>query len=245
MSLAIVAGSGLAALADMLTIEETIPFEEIPGVGAATVHGHAGRVLRGTINGHAAQLLVGRRHFYEGEPRAIARLIDFVAEAGANALLVTSAAGGLRRELGTGELVIIHDIIDYQNRRALVSHEPAARSRGIWVDARLTRLFEEAATRASVHWQRGVSACASGPLYETVADVGLQQFMGAHVATMSGAPEVTRANEIGLPAAAVAVVTNPCTGIDASVPDHLKVLAASAEAARGLQQVISQFIEKL
>jgi 5'-methylthioadenosine phosphorylase len=146
-------------------------------------------------------------------------------------------------------LVVIHDIVDYQNRRVTMQiNEYRARlsaPRGMTIDARLTRLFEEAATEACVRWERGVSACASGPLYETVADVGLQQFMGAHVATMSGAPEVTRANEIGLPAAAVAVVTNPCTGIDASVPDHLKVLAASAEAARGLQRVISQFIEKL
>jgi purine nucleoside phosphorylase len=205
------------------------------------VHGHAGKVLRGTINGRACQLLVGRRHFYEGEPRAIARLIDFVAEAGATALLVTSAAGGLRRELCAGDLVVIHDFIDLQNRRAGRTAAP----RGITVDPVLTQAFEHAATAACLPWQRGVSACTSGPLYETVADVGMQQFLGAHVATMSGAPEVTRANEIGLPAAAVAVVTNPCTGIDASVPDHLKVLAASAEAARGLQRVISQFIEKL
>lgn len=249
MSLAIVAGSGLAALADILAIEETVPFEEIEGVGAATVHGHAGKVLRGTINGHACQLLVGRRHFYEGEPRAIERLIDHVHQQGATALLVTSAAGGLRRELSAGDLVVIHDFVDYQNRETRARRNEhrvhPATARGINLDARLTRLFEEAATGACVRWERGTSACASGPLYETVADVGLQQFMGAHVATMSGAPEVTRANEIGLPAAAVAVVTNPCTGIDASVPDHLKVLAASAEAARGLQRVISQFIEKL
>jgi inosine/guanosine/xanthosine phosphorylase family protein len=249
VSLAIVAGSGLAALADVLAIEETIPFENIDGVGAATVHGHAGNVLRGTINGRACQLLVGRRHFYEGDAKPIERLIDFVAGKGATALLVTSAAGGLQRGGCAGDLVVIHDIIDYQNRRNTTqTNEYRARltpSRGMTIDARLTRLFEEAATGAGVPWQRGVSACASGPLYETVADVGLQQFMGAHVATMSGAPEVTRANEIGLPAAAVAVVTNPCTGIDASVPDHLKVLAASAEAARGLQRVISQFIEKL
>jgi purine-nucleoside phosphorylase len=242
VSLAIVAGSGLSALADIIAVEETVPFEKIEGVGAATVHGHAGKVLRGTVNGRACQLLVGRRHFYEGEPGAIARLIDFVAEAGATSLLVTSAAGGLKRELRAGDLVVIHDFLDYQNRRPTAT---GTLPRRITIDGRLTRLFEEAATAAVCRWERGVSACASGPLYETVADVGLQQFMGAHVATMSGAPEVTRANEIGLPAAAVAVVTNPCTGIDASVPDHLKVLAASAEAARGLQRVISQFIEKL
>jgi purine-nucleoside phosphorylase len=241
VSLAIVAGSGLAALADILQVQETIPFEKIPGVGAATVDGHAGKVLRGTINGRACQLLVGRRHFYEGEPGAVELLIDFVHAAGATSLLVTSAAGGLRRELCAGELVVIHDFIDLQNRRA--GRTRAARR--ITIDPVLTQAFEHAATAACLPWHRGLSACTSGPLYETLADVELQQFMGAHVATMSGAPEVTRANEIGLPAVAVAVVTNPCTGIEGSIPDHLQVLAASAEAARGLQRVISQFIEKL
>jgi purine-nucleoside phosphorylase len=141
VTLAVVAGSGLSALASILQIEETIPFEHIPGVGAATVAGHPGRVLRGTIGGRSCQLVLGRRHFYEGEPRAIARLIDFVAEAGATSLLVTSAAGGLRRELCAGELVVIHDFIDLQNRRVPISKERTALSGGISVDARLTRLF--------------------------------------------------------------------------------------------------------
>lgn len=247
MSLAIVAGSGLSGLASILKVEETIPFEDIPGVGAATVSGHAGRIVRGTIGGRSCQLLLGRRHFYEGEPRAIARLIDFVAEAGATSLLVTSAAGGLRRDLCAGELVVIHDFVDFQNRRmrATGHQEPTPISRGIWVDGRLTRLLEEAATTAGLSWHRGVSACTSGPLYESIADVEFLQYAGAQVATMSGAPEVTRANEVGLPVVAVAVVTNPCTGIDASIPRHEEVLEASAEAARGLARVIGQFIGKL
>jgi purine-nucleoside phosphorylase len=243
VSLAIVAGSGLSGLASILEVEETIPFEDIPGVGAATVSGHAGRIVRGTIGGRRCQLVLGRRHFYEGEPRAIARLIDFVAEAGATSLLVTSAAGALRRELRAGELVVIHDFVDLQNRPLAGANSPPAR--GMTIDARLTQRFEEAATRASVHWHRGVSACTSGPLYESIADVEFLQYAGAHVATMSGAPEVTRANQVGLPVVAVAVVTNPCTGIDASIPRHEEVLHASAEAARGLARVIGQFIGKL
>ena len=243
MSLAVIAGSGLAGLASVLQIEQTIPFEKIPGVNKAMVAGHAGEVLAGTIDGHACQLVLGRRHFYEGEPRAIARLIDFVAERGATSLLVTSAAGGLRRELRAGELVVIHDFVDLQNRRPLATG--SALSRGILIDARLTRLFEEGATRASVPWHRGMSACTSGPTYESPMDVEFLQYTGGIVATMSGAPEVTHANAIGLPAAAVAVVTNPCTGIDASIPDHAEVLAASGRAAHGLARVLRQFVASL
>jgi purine nucleoside phosphorylase len=76
-------------------------------------------------------------------------------------------------------------------------------------------------------------------------DVEFLQYTGAAVATMSGAPEVTRANEIGLAAMAVAVVTNPCTGINASVPSHGVVLEASERAAVGLGRVIGQFVQHL
>jgi purine-nucleoside phosphorylase len=245
VSLAVIAGSGLAGLASILQVEETIPFEKIPGVKKATVAGHAGEVLTGTMDGHACQLVLGRRHFYEGEPRAIERLIDFVVERGATALLVTSAAGGLKRELCAGDLVVVHDFIDLQNRRVFMSREAAARSRGIRVHAPLTRRFEEAATGACVVWHRGVSVCTSGPTYESPMDVEFLQYTGGIVATMSGAPEVTHANAVGLPAAAVAVVTNPCTGINASIPDHTEVLAASGRATHGLARVLRQFVASL
>ena len=76
-------------------------------------------------------------------------------------------------------------------------------------------------------------------------DVEFLQYTDGIVATMSGAPEVTHANAIGLPALAVAVVTNPCTGIDASIPSHTAVLEASAGASAGLGRVIRQFIQGL
>ena len=238
MSLAIIAGSGLGDLSRILEVERATSFADIPGVGAAGVAGHAGKIVTGTVDGRACQLVLGRKHFYEGDPRPIEHLIGHLANEGATTLLVTSAVGSLRRTLKTGELVVVRDIIDQQNR-------PAAQmraSRAITVDPTATRRFEQAATDARVAWQPGVMFCASGPLYETPAEVEYQQCAGADVAAMSGAPEVTCANRLGLPVVAVAVVTNPCTGIDSAVPTHPEVLEASARAARDLALVVRQFI---
>ncbi|HET6349778.1 MAG TPA: hypothetical protein VFH88_11910 [Candidatus Krumholzibacteria bacterium] len=245
MSLAVIAGSGLGDLAAALQVERTISFDDVPGVGAAGVAGHAGRILSGTIASRPCHMVMGRRHFYEGDERPIHHLIDYLAGAGATTLLITSAAGSLRRFHNPGDLVVIHDIVDHQNRRRFaaagtVAREPA--TRGIKPDPNVTRRFERAAAAARVPWHRGTMLCTSGPLYETRADVELLQYADADVATMSGAPEVTRANAIGLPAVSVAVVTNPCTGINASVPSHSEVLEASGRAARGLARVVEQFI---
>ncbi len=240
MSLAVIAGSGLGPLARIVDPEHEVAFEDIPGVGAAKIEGHTGKILTGTIAGRPCQLVLGRRHYYEGDERPIHRLIDHLIDGGATTLLVTSAAGSLRRTLCAGDLVVIRDIIDHQNRGGR-----ARAARRVQVDPRATALFEAAAAEARVPWQRGTMFCTSGPLYETAADVELLQYAGADVATMSGAPEVTWANRRNLPVVAVAVVTNPCTGIDASIPAHDEVLRASARAALGLSGVIMQFIVKL
>jgi purine-nucleoside phosphorylase len=269
VSLAVIAGSGLGELSRVIEVERETAFDEIPGVGATTIAGHAGRIVSGAIDGRPCQLVLGRRHFYEGDLRPIEHLIDHIASQGATTLLVTSAVGSLRRWLRTGELVVIHDIIDEQNRDGARARaggdgqgsrwrrakrgpsgwtEPGPASgcgHGIHVDPVATRLFEQAATEARVAWQPGTMFCASGPLYETRAEVAFQQQAGADVAAMSGAPEVTCANRLGIPAVSVAVVTNPCTGINCAVPSHGEVLEASARAAVDLARVVKQFIVKL
>jgi purine-nucleoside phosphorylase len=248
VSLAIIAGSGLGDLSRIMHVERALPFREIPGVGSATVAGHAGEILSGRIESHQVQLVLGRRHFYEGDAGPIECLIDHIAGQGAKLLLVTSAAGSLRRWLRTGDLVVIHDVIDRQNRRLFSKGEQPAletRARGITIDRAATRAFERAATEARVAWHRGTTVCASGPLYETTADVEAFQYADADVATMSGAPELTRANQLGLPGIAVAVVTNPCTGIEAAVPSHQAVLEAGVWASIGLGRAIRQFVSRL
>jgi purine-nucleoside phosphorylase len=244
VSLAIIAGSGLGDLSRIIETCHTTHFADIPGVGAAAIAGHAGRIVTGAIDSEACQLVLGRKHFYEGDPRPIEHLIGHLVREGATTLLVTSAVGSLRRTLKTGELVVVRDIIDHQNRDARGDRRaqtPTLDGR-LRVDPTATRRFETAATAAHVAWQPGVMFCASGPLYETPAEVEYQQCAGADVAAMSGAPEVSVANRLGLPVVAVAVVTNPCTGIDCAVPSHTEVLEASSRAARELALVVRQFV---
>lgn len=249
MSLAVIAGSGLGGLAEAMAARRVIPFATLDGVGECTVAGHAGEIRVGDIEGRSCLLVLGRRHVYEGDPYRVERLIEHLAAEGASALLVTSAAGSLRRALRAGELVVVRDLIDRQNcavvasRRGLVG----CRARGsppsrLRVDPVLTAGLERAALAAGVPCQPGTLVCGSGPPYETVAEVGSLQVAGGDVATMSAAPEVAAANRLGLPVAVLAVVTNPCTGVEASAPSHREVLEAGARASHALAGLIRQFI---
>lgn len=246
MKLAVIAGSGMGALADLLPAAGAVPFDALEGVGACTVHGHAGEIREGAIAGRECLLVLGRRHVYEGEPARVDHLVAHLGRRGAGALLVTSAAGALHRGLHPGEVVVVRDLVDRQNRDLLARRAGGRRAAPaptrMVLDPALTRAVERAATAARVAWHRGTLVCGSGPPYETVAEVGALQHAGGDVATMSAAPEVAAANRLGLPVAAVALVTNPCTGVESARPSHDEVLVVGAQAARDLARILVQLV---
>jgi len=243
---AFIAGSGMDPLAAAMTTTREVRFDDIPGVGACGVEGHVGCVLEGAIDGYPCTLVVGRRHVYEGEPDAVARLVEWLAQAGVTDLVMASAAGALHRRLGAGDLLIARDVIDFQNREHLVRGAGPAwagnvNAERLRIHRGLSAEIERAATAARLSWQRGTIVCGVGPAYETQAEVRVLQDWG-DVATMSAAPELAAASRLGLRAAALALVTNPCTGIASSRPNHQEVLEAGRRSAGGLAGVIRQLI---
>ncbi len=245
--LAVIAGSGLGRVADRMAARRAVPFADIPGVGACTVAGHAGEVREGTIAGHECRLVLGRRHGYEGEAAAVHHLVAWLVGRGVTDLLVTSAAGALRRSLEPGDIVVVHDILDRQNLRALSQRggEMTGPARRLLIDALLTAAVERAALRAGVGVQRGSVVCGIGPAYETRAEVGALQVAEGDAATMSAAPEIAAASAAGLRVAAIALITNPCTGIASAAPNHDEVLRTGERASGKLADIIGQLIVEM
>jgi inosine/guanosine/xanthosine phosphorylase family protein len=244
---AFIAGSGMDPVAHAMTIGREIRFDDIAGVGACGVEGHTGRVLEGSIAGCLCTLVMGRRHVYEGDPSAVAHLVEWLAASGVTDLVMASAAGALHRRLDAGDLVVARDVIDLQNRDLLARRdEPSTGASTIHaerlrIDRGLSAAIERAATAARVSWQRGTIVCGVGPAYETKAEVRMLQDWG-DVATMSSAPELAAASRLGIRAAAIALVTNPCTGVASSRPNHQEVLEVGRTMAGGLAAVLEQLI---
>jgi inosine/guanosine/xanthosine phosphorylase family protein len=262
--LAIIAGSGMGELGDRLasrlTDVETVSFTRIDGVGSCTVDGHAGEVRMGRFDGGGRRvaLVLGRRHAYEGGTLGMARLMRWLFARGLSSVVAISAAGSLRSTLHPGELVVVKDIVDFQNRDRLQpsfrrvtartdrGRERArenGRGRSLGVSSSLTEALETAARRAGVVLHRGVLACGLGPAYETPAEVRALQAAGADVATMSAAPEVQFAGELGMKIAVVAAITNPCTGVGPEPPDHQSVLQVAQTMCGGLARLVTQLID--
>ena len=62
----IILGSGLGGLVKEISIELTIPYEEIPDFPVSTVEGHSGKLIFGQLGGKNVLAMQGRFHYYEG-----------------------------------------------------------------------------------------------------------------------------------------------------------------------------------
>lgn len=63
---AIVLGSGLGALAEVIKVVDSIDYAQIQGFPVSTVDGHKGRFVFGYIEETPVVIMQGRVHFYEG-----------------------------------------------------------------------------------------------------------------------------------------------------------------------------------
>ena len=117
----IILGSGLGGLSKSIGDAVRIPFRDIPGFPEATVAGHEGAVIVGSLGGREVVALSGRFHMYEGHPAALAAFPVRVFHAlGARDLFVSNAAGGISSKLAVGDLMMISDHLNLMGTNPLV-----------------------------------------------------------------------------------------------------------------------------
>jgi len=108
---ALVMGSGWAEAADALgDATAEIPMADVPGFVPPVVQGHGGAIRSVSIGGKRALVFLGRTHLYEGRGvAALAHGVRTAAAAGADLIVLTNAAGGLRHGMRPGQPVMISD----------------------------------------------------------------------------------------------------------------------------------------
>ena len=117
----IILGSGLGGLSNSIGDAVRIPFGDIPGFPEATVAGHEGAVIVGSLGGREIVALSGRFHMYEGHSAALAAFPVRVFHAlGAQELFVSNAAGGISSKLAVGDLMVISDHLNLMGANPLV-----------------------------------------------------------------------------------------------------------------------------
>ena len=246
----IVLGSGLGGLAARLDGAVRIPFQEIPGFPPATVAGHAGQVVSGTLAGQPVVALAGRFHMYEGHGAEVAAFPVRVLHAlGARVYLASNAAGGIRRTFQPGDLMLIADHINLMFRNPLIGRAEPGDERfpdmSDPYDAELRTLMRRVARDQAVPLQEGVYAGLLGPTYETPAEVRMLERLGADAVGMSTVPEVIVARAMGVRCVAVSCITNKAAGLSPAPLDHAEVMAAGQAVAARFEALVTGFVSAL
>lgn len=247
---AIVLGSGLGGLADRIEKPTRVQYAEIPGFPGATVPGHAGELIAGTLSGRPILALAGRFHMYEGHSARLAAFPARVVHAlGASTLIVSNAAGGVNRSFEAGDLMLIRDHINLMFQNPLIGPAEQGDERfpdmSDAYDRGLAELARAAARARGITLREGVYAALLGPSYETAAEVKMLGVLGADAVGMSTVPEVLVARALGMRIMGISCVTNLACGLTPAPITHAEVLASTARAAANFESLVADVVAAL
>jgi purine-nucleoside phosphorylase len=229
--LAVVLGSGMGDL-DLGLPEAELPYARIPGFPRARVAGHPGRL---SLVGGAA-ILRGRVHFYEGHSMdEVVRPIRVMARLGVTSVVLTNAAGAIRRVFRPGDVMLIADHLNLMGTNPL-------RGGPHFVD--LSGLYETR-LRALRGLRRGVYAGVSGPTYETPAETAMLRALGADAVGMSTVPEAVAARQAGMRVLGLSLITNAAAGTTKKPVSHAEVLEAGVRARARMAALLARILSEL
>jgi purine-nucleoside phosphorylase len=249
--IAIVLGTGLGGFADQLNNHVAIPYGEIPHFPRSTVEGHSGRLVLGTLAGIAVAVMQGRVHAYEGyTPQQVIFPTRVLALLGVRTLIVTNAAGGIRRDFAPGQLVLISDHINFTGQNPLAGpNEPRFGERFFDMSdaytARLRALARQAAAAQGTTLAEGVYLGLIGPSFETPAEIRALRSLGADLVGMSTVWEVIAACHLGLEVLGFSCVTNMAAGVLDDPIDHTEVLEIGARAQQQLGRLLAGVVPRI
>ena len=231
---AMILGSGLGFMGDIVENAIAVPYGEIPHFKASTAPGHKGQLVFGTLEGKPVAVMQGRMHHYEGYSyEEVAYAVRVLRLLGCDTLIVTNAAGCVNMDWKAGDLMLITDQIKIFMESPLRGENlPQFGVRFPDASHLYTPALQEVARKAAgelgVELKEGVYMYFPGPQYETPAEVRFARIAGADAVGMSTAPEVIVAGHCGMQVLGFTLLSNMAAGILDQPLSEEEVLEAAA-----------------
>ena len=234
--LGLISGTGLGG--GVPDLAEAVEFDycELPHFPAATVTGHAGRLVIGRLAGRCLMAFKGRFHLYEGYgPLAVTFPVRVMQALGVGGLIVSNAAGGLNPAYGPGDIMVIGDHINLTGANPLAGPNeecwgPRFPDMSRAYDPDLAQAALAAADAAGFRLRQGVYTGLRGPSLETPAEVRFLRIIGTDAVGFSTVLEVIAAVHAGMRVLGLATITN-VNDPDRPVPATVEAILAVANAA--------------
>jgi purine-nucleoside phosphorylase len=246
----IVLGSGLGFMAEQMGNPLRIQYQEIPGFPETTVIGHGGELVIGKLAGKQVLAQSGRFHLYEGHDAATAVLpVRVFGQLGIETLVLTNAAGGIRRTFSSGAVMLIADHINLTFRNPLIGPALTGEERfpdmSDPYDGSLRQLAREAALEQRVTLEEGVYVQLLGPSFETPAEIRMLDRLGADAVGMSTVVEVIAARAQGISCLGFSIITNLASGLSPTKLSHTEVMETANRIKGELGALLEGVIRRL
>jgi len=246
-----VLGSGLGGLMSVVKVDKEIPYSDIPFFPVATVKGHEGCLVTGTLHDKPIVMMAGRFHYYEGySMEQVTFPIRVMKALGVHTLLISNAAGGMNPAFKIGDFMVIKDHVNLFPEHPL--RGPNDERLGIRFpdmsepyDTELIQKAQKIAHEQGLEIHTGVYCGLQGPTFETKAEYKMLQVIGCDAVGMSTVPEVIVALHGGMRVFGASVIT------DLALTDHLEhitheqVLAASEAAAPKFATFVADLVAEI
>ncbi len=239
----IIGGSGLdkpGILEDFKEIEVNTPFGK---PSDKVIHGKLGNAEVFILPRH------GKKHTIS--PTGVNYRANIYALKEVDFIIATTACGSLREEMGRGDLVILDQFIDFTKHRNITFHDdfeqgakhtPMASPFNEKLRSLLIKTIKNLDYK--VH-DKGTVITIEGPRFSTKAESKMFRAWGADVINMSIAPEAILANELNIPYATIAMVTDyDCWKEDETVSWEI-ILKVFHENAEKVKKILIESIKSL
>lgn len=248
---AMVLGSGLGYLGDVVEDPIIVPYADIPNFKHSTAPGHKGQLVFGKLAGKDVAVMQGRMHHYEGYSyEEVSYAVRVLRLLGCDTLFVTNAAGGVNWKFKAGDLMLITDQIKIFMESPLRGENlpefgPRFPDSSYLYTPRLQDLARKQARKLDMDLKEGVYMYFPGPQYETPAEIRMARALGADAVGMSTAPEVITAAHCGMEVLGFTLVSNMAAGVLPQPLSEQEVLDAAAAARDRFSALVLACLEGL
>lgn len=250
-TIGIVLGSGLGDFVQEIKADREISYDSIPHFPVATVEGHQGKLIFGSIAGKPIIAMAGRFHFYEGyTPEEVAFPIRVMKMLGVQTILISNAAGGVNPSFSVGDLMLITDHISFATKNPLLGkNDDRLGSRfPDMSEPYKKKLIDKAkaiAKQMNIVLKEGVYFGVTGPTFETRSEYKMIHLLGGDAVGMSTVQEVIAAVHSGMNVFAMSVITDIGIREENNIITHDEVLQAAKDAEPKFSAIFRELIASL
>ena len=251
VELGLILGSAMGTVADQIEDKIIIEYKQIPNFLLATVEDHAGLLITGTLGGKRVICMSGRFHYYEGyDFERLAIPVRVLKLLGVKKLILTNAAGAINKEYSPGEIVLIKDHIKLIGGSPLRGNNILEFGpRFIDVTDIYTKSLREKvkniARGKGISLKEGVYFYATGPQFETPAEINAMRILGGDLVGMSTVTEAITAAHCGIKVLGLSLVTNMAAGVSEKPISIAEVNQTAKESKTKIIDLLTEIIRQI